>query len=67
MDDRFEKLELMLTEQAAVIEDLHEMVAKQDVELTKLRSHVRLLLQRVAEAETDGNSAILADQKPPHW
>lgn len=66
MEDRIEKLEVLLTEQAAVIEDLHEQVAKQDADIARLKKHVRLLLERVAEAET-GSGAILADQKPPHW
>ena len=67
MDERIEKLEILLTEQAATIEDLHQMVATQDKEIAELRKHVRLLLQRAAEVEIGDGGAVLADQKPPHW
>lgn len=67
MEHRIEKLEILLSEQASVIEDLHHMVAKQDQELAELKKHVRLLLQRVAEAEAGEGGVVVADQKPPHW
>jgi len=66
MEDRIEKLEVLLSEQGAVIEDLHEMVRLQDSEIARLKAHMRLLMQRAAEVDSDG-TAILADQKPPHW
>lgn len=62
-----DKLEILLTEQAAIIEDLHQMVATQDREIAELRRHVRLLLSRAAESDQGDGGAVLADQKPPHW
>lgn len=64
---RLDELEIQRTEQARIIEDLHEMVAKQDADISRLRKHVRLLMERAAEAETGTGSAILADQRPPHY
>lgn len=66
MEDRLEKIEILLSEHAATLDDLHHMVRLQDQEITRLRAQVRLLLERAADADADG-AEIIADQKPPHW
>jgi len=64
---RMTELEIQVSHQTAVIEDLSEMVARQDKELRKLEQKVRLLLERAAEDEAGAGGVVLADQKPPHW
>lgn len=50
------------------VDDLSEVVAQQQTEITHLTRQVETLMQRAAEREMlEGGSAPLADQKPPHW
>lgn len=64
---RLTELEIQISHQTTVIEDLSEMVARQDKELQRLERKVRLLLERAAEDEAGAGGVVLADQKPPHW
>jgi SlyX protein len=51
-----------------VAEDLSEVVARQDGEITRLSKRVELLMTREAQRELDaGGTVPLADQAPPHW
>ena len=50
------------------VDDLSEVVARQDAEIARLVRRVEMLMQREAEREVDaGGTVTLADQKPPHW
>ena len=50
------------------VDDLSEVVARQDAEVARLTRRVEMLMQREAEREVDAGGTIpLADQKPPHW
>ena len=50
------------------VDDLSEVVARQDAEIARLTRRVEMLMQREAEREVDAGGTIpLADQKPPHW
>ena len=64
--------ELALEEKVAhlqrVVEELSDVVARQDAEVARLTRRVEMLMQREAERELDaGGTVPLADQKPPHW
>lgn len=51
-----------------MVEDLSEVVARQDGEITRLTRRVEMLMAREAEREfAAGGTVPLADQKPPHW
>lgn len=66
--DRTERMEERLAYLERSVEDLSEVVARQDGEIAVLTRRVAMLMQREAERETDGDNSIpLADQKPPHW
>lgn len=66
--NRITALEETVTHQAAVIDDLSDMVRKQGEEIDLLTRRVAMLMQRAAEQEAEAaSSAPLADQKPPHW
>ncbi len=49
------------------VDDLSDIVARQDAELRRLSRHVGVLLEREADRDADEGSIALADQRPPHW
>ncbi|GFE63389.1 SlyX family protein [Litoreibacter roseus] len=50
------------------VEDLSDIVARQEREITRLARRMQMVMEREAERELDaGGAAVLADQKPPHW
>jgi SlyX protein len=49
------------------VDDLSDVVARQDREIATLKAQVALLMQREAERQADGEEgAVLADARPPH-
>jgi len=53
---------------ARMVDDLSEVVARQDSEIARLTRRVEMIMAREAEREyAAGGSVPLADQKPPHW
>ncbi len=51
-----------------VVEDLSDVVARQQTEIDRLTRRVAMMMEREAEREAGaGNSVPLADQRPPHW
>jgi len=67
-DPRITRLEEALAHHEAVVEDLHQIVRRQQEEIDRLTRRVTMLMQRAAEQEAEATSGIpLADQKPPHW
>ncbi|RLJ59355.1 SlyX protein [Litoreibacter meonggei] len=62
------KLEEKIAHLTRSVEDMSDIVARQETEIATLTRRVEMLMQRSAEAELDvGGSAVLADQRPPHW
>lgn len=67
MADRME-LEEQLAHLTRMVDDLSEVVARQDGDIAKLTKRVEMLMTREASREFDaGGTVPLADQKPPHW
>jgi SlyX protein len=68
MDRRLQALEIQVAHLARSVDDLSDVVARQDREIATLTRRMALVLQREAERESDAGGAIpLADQKPPHY
>ncbi|TRW96821.1 SlyX family protein [Paracoccus sp. M683] len=68
MDKRSEALEEAIAHLTRVVDDLSEVVARQDTEIALLTRRVEALLRAAAEREMDAGGTIpLADQRPPHW
>lgn len=66
--DPITRIEETLAHQSAQIDDLSDVVRRQQAEIDRLTRRVALLLERAAESEAaTGGSVILADQKPPHY
>jgi SlyX protein len=68
MDERITALEETVAHLVKVVDELSEVIARQDRELERLVRRQQMLLEREAERELEtGGSAPLADQRPPHW
>lgn len=62
------RLEEQIAHLIRTVEDLSDVVARQEKEIALLTRRVEMLMQREAEREYDtGGTIPLADQKPPHW
>lgn len=59
-------LEMHLAHLTRTVDDLSEVVARQDREITRLTARVEMLMQREADREAAGDMPA-ANQKPPHW
>ena len=61
-------LEEKLAHLMRTVDDLSDVVARQQAEIATLTRRVEMLMRREAERDTAaGDSVILADQRPPHW
>ena len=65
--DKLQTVEERVAHLQRVVEDLSDVVARQDAELRRLGRHVGLLMEREADREAAQGSIPLADQRPPHW
>ncbi|SLN45104.1 hypothetical protein PSA7680_02294 [Pseudoruegeria aquimaris] len=67
-EDRITHLEELIAHLTRTVEDLSDVIARQDQDITRLKNRVQLLVEREAQREADEGSSIpLADQRPPHW
>jgi SlyX protein len=62
------ELEEKLAHLIRTVDDLSDVIARQDRELDRLRVRVEMLLAREAarQGESDGG-VILGDERPPHY
>lgn len=60
-------LEEQIAHLTRTVEDLSDVVARQEREIARLQARVGMLVAREAEREADGGTVPLADQRPPHW
>ncbi len=68
MDKRVMKLEELTAHLSRQVEELSDVVARQNAEVSRLTRRLEMIMQREAEREMDaGGTVPLADQKPPHW
>ena len=63
---RLEKCEIALAHATRTIEELSDVVAQQELKISKLERRVDMLMSREAEREAQGMEYV-ADQRPPHW
>jgi len=68
MDDRVTKLEELAAHLNEVVDDLSDIVARQEKELAVLGRRMAIVMEREAQRElAEGGTVPLTDQKPPHW
>jgi SlyX protein len=61
-------LEETMAHLVRMVDELSDIVARQDGEISRLSRRVEMLMAREAERQLDeGGSLPMADQKPPHW
>ena len=61
-------LEERIAHLTRLVEDLSDVVARQDRELSIATRRIEMLMQREATREADQSGSIpLGDQRPPHW
>ncbi len=61
-------LEEKIAHLTRLVEDLSDVVARQDKALDIATRRIAMLMQREAGREGDAGSTIpLGDQRPPHW
>ncbi|WP_234855594.1 SlyX family protein [Paracoccus everestensis] len=65
---RIQQAEEALAHLARTVDDLNEVIARQDTEIALLTRRVEMLLRFAAEQQAGTEGQIpLADQRPPHW
>lgn len=60
------EIEEKLAHLERVVDDLSDVVARQDAEIQRLRRLVQMLAEKEAAREADGG-VILGDERPPHY
>lgn len=67
-DKQITALEEHVAHLTRVVEDLSDVVARQENEMSRITRRLALVMERAAERElAQGGTVQLADQKPPHW
>ena len=65
--DKFQTLEERIAYLTRAVEELSDVVTRQDAELRRVSRRVGLLMEREADREAAEGTIPLADQRPPHW
>ncbi|MBS1301222.1 SlyX family protein [Loktanella sp. SALINAS62] len=61
-------LEEQIAHLTRLVEDLSDVVARQDRDLTIAQRRIEMLMQREATREIEGGGTVpLGDERPPHW
>ena len=61
-------LEEKIAHLTRTVDDLSDIIARQETELSMLTHRVKMLIEREVERESDtGGQVSLGDQRPPHW
>ncbi|AXX98746.1 SlyX family protein [Profundibacter amoris] len=67
-NDPIKNLEEKIAHLTRAVDDLSDIVARQEGEIATLSRRMSMLMEREAGREADnGGSVVLSDQKPPHW
>ncbi|THH36072.1 SlyX family protein [Aliishimia ponticola] len=61
-------IEEKLAHLTRIVDDLSDVVARQDKEIDRLRTKVERLILREAERESEApGGVVLGDERPPHY
>jgi len=68
MDTRLTELEETAAHLTKTVEDLSDVIARQDSEIALLTHRVQILMQREAQRESsEGGAVVMGDERPPHY
>ena len=65
--DKLDAVEERLAHLQRIVDDLSDVIARQDAEIRRLTRRVGLLIEAEADRAAEAGSIPLADQRPPHW
>ena len=66
MEKSLEKIEAVISDLLRNSEDLSDVVAAQDKEISRMKDSLQWLLEREFERQNAENAAT-AEKPPPHW
>ena len=66
MEKSLEKIEAVISDLLRNSEDLSDVVAAQDKEISRMKDSLQWLLEREFERQIAENTAI-TEKPPPHW
>ncbi len=66
MEKSLEKIEAVISDLLRNSEDLSDVVAAQDKEISRMKDNLQWLLQREFERQNAENT-VTAEKPPPHW
>jgi len=62
------KLEEHIAHLTRTLDELSDVVARQEKEIETLSRRVHMLLEREARRQDEGSGGVfIADERPPHW
>jgi len=65
---RMRPLEEHIAHLSRTVDELSEIVARQEAEIARLKARVDMLTSREAARESDaGGGALFGDERPPHY
>lgn len=68
MENRIDLIEERLAHLLKSVDDLSDVVARQEKEISVLTRRVRMLMEREAAREQEGTGGVvLGDERPPHY
>ncbi len=63
-----DKLEEQMAHLIRSVDDLSDVVARQEIEIATLTRRVHMLMQREGEREASGNEGVvIGNERPPHY
>ncbi len=63
-----EQLEEQIAHLSRAVDDMSDVVARQQAEIDRLTRQVAMLMQREAEREAEATSGVvLGNERPPHY
>jgi len=50
-----------------MVDDLSEVVARQDTDIERLKKHLSFLIERERDRDAASGSVAIGDERPPHY